>query len=218
MNGVMRARRSARVRRSMSPAPTRRRGSRGSARLRVADRVHDRVDRVLEAVAVGRDDPRVGRPAGAARPRGSSRARRAAGARSRIASASGPSGSSPRSSVRRRARSSTEASRKILRSASGRTTVPMSRPAMTIPPPSASARWRSRSAARSSGIGRHGRHGRVDRRAVDVVGVVGAVDEDAGQPAGRRPAPARPRRRGRARACGYDADTSRASASQVTAR
>ncbi len=69
-----------------------------------------------------------------------------------MACASAPFGSSPRSCVRRRARSSTDASRKILRSASGSTTVPMSRPAMTMPPASASVRCRSSSAARSSGI------------------------------------------------------------------
>ncbi len=77
----------------------------------------------------------------------SSRRRRAA----RISRASGLDGSSPRSSVRRRARSSTDASRNSFRSASGSTTVPMSRPAMMIPPAAAIARWRSRSAARSSG-------------------------------------------------------------------
>ena len=71
---------------------------------------------------------------------------------SRTASASSPAGSRPRSSIRRIARSSTEASRNSLRSASGSTTVPMSRPATTIPPPSASARWRGSRAARTSPI------------------------------------------------------------------
>ena len=75
----------------------------------------------------------VGRPERRDRA-GSGRARRGGAGRRGSAAASGPSGSRPRSSARRRARSSTEASRKILRSASGRTTVPMSRPAMTIPP------------------------------------------------------------------------------------
>ena len=46
---------------------------------------------------------------------------------------------------------STDASRKTLRSAPGSTTVPMSRPATTIPPPAASSRWRSSRAARTSG-------------------------------------------------------------------
>ena len=61
--------------------------------------------------------------------------------------------------------------------------MPMSRPAMTIPPSAARSRWRSRSARRSSGMRRDGRDGGVDRGAADVVGVVGAVDEDAGEPA-----------------------------------
>ena len=124
----------------------------GPARLGVADRVDDGVDRVLEAVAVGRDDPRVGggpeRRDGARRVELVAPAERLEDGRRPPA----PSGSSPRSSVRRRARSSTEASRKILRSASGSTTVPMSRPAMTIPPAAASARCRSSRARRSSGI------------------------------------------------------------------
>ena len=83
-----------------------------------------------------------------ARPR--SRASRARSS-SRTAAASAPSGSRPRSSIRRVARSSTEASRNSLRSASGRMTVPMSRPATMIPPSAASARWRGISAARTSG-------------------------------------------------------------------
>ena len=156
----------------------------------------DRLDRVLEAVAVGRDDPGVRSPAGAARPRGSRSSSSRRRSASRIASASGPSGSRPRSSARRRARSSTEASRKILRSASGRTTVPMSRPAMTIPPARARSRWRSSSAARSSGMadtadtaastsGR-GRH-RCDRPRRRGRGRAGPA----------RPARARPRRRAR---------------------
>ena len=70
-------------------------------------------------------------------------------------------GHAPRSGAR--ARSSTDASRNSFRSASGSTTVPMSRPAMTIPPAAASARWRARSAARTSGTRETARHRRVDR-------------------------------------------------------
>ena len=103
---------------------------------------------------------------------------------SRTSSASSPSGSRPRSAIRRSARSSTDASRKTLRSASGSTTVPMSRPATTIPPAAASARWRSSRAARTSGTLRHRRHGDVDGVGVDVVGRVVAVEQDAGQAAG----------------------------------
>ena len=44
-----------------------------------------------------------------------------------------------------------DASRNSLRSASGSTTVPISRPAITIRPVAARARWRSSRAARSSG-------------------------------------------------------------------
>ena len=83
-----------------------------------------------------------------ARPRScASRARNC----SRTRFASSPAGSSPRSSIRREARSSTEASRYSLSGASGSTTVPMSRPATTIPPSAASARWRGMSAVRTSG-------------------------------------------------------------------
>src|SRR5674476_1078519 len=61
----------------------------------------------------------------------------------------------PRQSVSRQphgaARSSALASSQILTSAPGRTTVPMSRPATTIPPACTSARWRTRSVARTSG-------------------------------------------------------------------
>ena len=83
----------------------------GAARLGVADGVDDGVDRVLETVAVGRDDPRVRRRPAAARRRGSNRARRGGAAPRGWPSASGPSGSMPRSCARRRARSSTDASR-----------------------------------------------------------------------------------------------------------
>ena len=183
-SSVMRRRRSAR-------------GSVGPARLGVADRVDDGVDRVLEPVAVGRDDPRVGggRSGATARVESSSSRRRSA---SRIATASGPSGSRPRSSVRRRARSSTDASRKILRSASGRTTVPMSRPghddaaavgqrALALEERGPQLRdrptWRTRR-RRPPGRG-HPRCGRRRRRGRATGGR-------------HRPARARPRRRGRA--------------------
>ena len=97
--------------------------------------------------ARGRRRPR----AAAARRRGCGPARRAARSWSRTISASSPAGSRPRSAIRRDARASTDASRKILRSASGSTTVPMSRPTTMIPPSAAMARWRSSSAARTSG-------------------------------------------------------------------
>ena len=60
-------------------------------------------------------------------------------------------GSIPRSRARRAARTSVLASSQIFTSASGSTTVPMSRPATTIPPRPTSARWRARSAARTCG-------------------------------------------------------------------
>ena len=134
------------------------------ARLGVADRPDDRRDGLLERVAVGRDDPGVGGDRGAAPPPGSRRVDRGAGAPRGSPRPPAPSGSRPRSSARRRARSSTEASRYSLRSASGSTTVPMSRPAMTIPPSAARSRWRCEQGRADLGHGRDRRDGRVDRR------------------------------------------------------
>ncbi len=51
--------------------------------------------------------------------------------------------------ARRRARSSGAASRNSFTSASGKTTVPISRPSMTMPPSAPSSRWRSTSTART---------------------------------------------------------------------
>ena len=103
----------------------------------------------VERVAVGEDVDRVlGRPQRRDRPVRSRSSRRRSWARM---TAPRRCRVEPALSVRRRARSSTEASRKIFRSASRRTTVPMSRPAMTIPPGWREARWRSRQRGRSSG-------------------------------------------------------------------
>ena len=179
----------------------------GAARLGVADRADDRGDGVLEGVAVGRDDPGVV---------GDPQRRHGAGRVEVVAAAErledrlrprGSSGSRPRSSVRRRARSSTEASRKSLRSASGRTTVPMSRPAMTIPPSAARSRWRASRAGPD--LRRRPRPPRPRRRPP------GRARRRCGRrrrrrrgPGGRsRPARARPRRRGRRGASGSSTGT-----------
>ena len=140
------------------------------------------------------------RPArrGAARPPGCGRGRRDGAAPRGSLCASGPSGARPRCSARRRARSSTEASRKILRSASGRTTVPMSRPAMTIPPARGELALALRAARRGL---RHGatprtpprrRRGCGRRRCTSTPST-----SDVREPARARRARARPRRRAR---------------------
>ena len=188
------------------------------ARLGVADRVDDGVDRVLEPVAVGRDDPGVRRPAGAARPRGSSRARRAAAGRRGSPRPPAPLGSRPRSSARRRARSSTDASRKILRSASGRTTVPMSRPAMTIPP-------RRRQVPAADRAGRGASSG-IAETAETAASTCGPRTSSVWSTPSTRTGASRPSSSGASStsstrpriACGYDAATRGPSASQVTAR
>ncbi len=90
----------------------------------------------------------AGRDGDTARPPSiASRRRRSA----RIACPASDAGSIPRSAARRDARVSAEASSHTLTSASGRTTVPMSRPASRIPPSRVISRWRARSAARTSG-------------------------------------------------------------------
>ena len=99
----------------------------------------------------------------------------------RTASASSPAGSRPRSSMRRAARSSTEASRNSLRSASGSTTVPMSRPGDDDP-----AALRERALAREEGgahlgLARDRRHGGIDLGSARGRGRVGAVEEDRRQ-------------------------------------
>ena len=207
------------ARRAARAAPVRSGRPTGHGAPRVADRVDDGGDGVLEAVAVGRDDPGVRGRAGAARPAGCCPARRAGAAPTRIASASAPSGSRPRSSVRRRARSSTEASRKSLRSASGSTTVPMSRPAMTIAAVAARSRAGARAAPRAPRGPRRPptpprrRRGRGPRRC-------GRRRRPGPARAGRRASgdERRPRRRARRRSTGSSTATPRSSASHVTAR
>ncbi len=84
--------------------------------------------------------------------------------------------SRPRSAARRRARSSTDTSRYSLRSASGSTTVPMSRPARMMPPAAARSRCVWSRAARTSGWARDRADAAIDRGHVQLIGDVVTVD------------------------------------------
>ena len=103
---------------------------------------------------------------------------------SRTASASSPAGSSPRSSIRRDARSSTDASRNSLRSASGKHD--RADVAARGDDPAAVGEGTLARQQRCPDIGdaRHGGHGGVDLRSARRLGRVDAVEEDPGQPAG----------------------------------
>ena len=101
----------------------------------------------------------------------------------RIQRPSGPSGSVPRSSARRRARSSTEASRKILRSACGQHDRPDVAPGDDDPAvrgERALDRQEGRPHVRGPG---HVRDVLVHELAVDVLGDVAAVDDHPVEPA-----------------------------------
>ena len=82
------------------------------------------------------------------RPRRAACSRRRAG---RARPAPPPASAPPRSAVRRRARTAASACSQILRSASGQTTAPMSRPSATASPAARKARCASRIAERTAG-------------------------------------------------------------------
>ena len=98
------------------------------------------------------------------------------------------------SCARRRARSSGEASRNILTSASGNTTVPMSRPSITTPPSRPSSRCCAMSDLAHARLPRHGGGGGVDLGRADRGRDVLAVDARRRRRRSRSRARRRPRR------------------------
>ena len=107
-------------------------------------------------------------------PPGRGRARRGRAARRAPSSTSAPS-----SAARRRARSVSSAVRKTFTSASGTTTVPMSRPSATQSPSASSARWRSCIARRDLRAGGDLRGALGDLGRADRLGDVVAVEQHA---------------------------------------
>ena len=93
---------------------------------------------------------------------------------------------------RRPARSSGLAVRNTLSGASGKTTVPMSRPSATRPGGRRKARCRSSSAARTAGMDRDPRCGGADVFPPDAVGDVAAVEQDPAVGEARRRGSRRP--------------------------
>ena len=152
----MRTRNSSLLRPNSEPART---GRTSECSFRHAECSHDLGDDVGDGPTGGVDDRSRRRPSSAAMPPVPSRRRPGPPSTPgpRPSTRSGRPAASSR--CRRRARSSSQAVRNTFTAASGKTTVPMSRPSTTPPPCSATqARWRATSSHAHRRMGRDRRH------------------------------------------------------------